>query len=153
MGRGELARKHLDRRLARLRPVGELARPPRGWLRAIRDALGMTAEQLAGRLGVSAPRVLAMEKAEQRDAVTLATLDRAAQALDCTLVYALVPNDTLDALVRARARKIASDRLARVDHTMRLEDQGMPEEELAAERDRLASELLRGSLRRLWDTP
>jgi predicted DNA-binding mobile mystery protein A len=150
--RDELARKHLDRRLARLQPVEELARPPRGWLRAIREALGMTSAQLAARLKVSQPRILAMEKAEQRGAITLDTLERAAQALDCTLVYALVPNGSLDGLVRERASKIAAERLARLDHSMRLEDQGVPAETLDAERERLAEELLRHP-RRLWDRP
>jgi predicted DNA-binding mobile mystery protein A len=148
--RDELARRHLDRRLARLQPLDELARPPLGWLRAIREAIGMTAAQLASRLKVSQPRVLAMEKAEQRGAITLATLERAAEALGCTLVYALVPNGSLDGLVREQARKIAADRLAHVDHSMRLEDQGLPAATLDAERDRLIEELLRHP-RRLWD--
>jgi predicted DNA-binding mobile mystery protein A len=109
----ELARKHLDQRLARLQPVGELARPPRGWLRAIRDSLGMTAAQLAARLKVSQPRIVEMEKAEQRGAITLDTLERATRALDCTLVYALVPNGSLDGLVRKQARKVADEAISR----------------------------------------
>ena len=91
MERSDLARKNLDRRLTGLRPAVFLARPPRGWLRAIREALGMTTGQMAKRLGVSQPRVIALEKDEQRGAVTLETLRRAAEALDCTLVYALAP--------------------------------------------------------------
>jgi predicted DNA-binding mobile mystery protein A len=148
--RDELARKHLDRRLARLQPIEELARPPRGWLRAIREAIGMTAAQLASRLQVSQPRVLAMEKAEQRGAITLATLERAAEALGCTLVYALVPNGSLDELVRERARRVAAGQLAHIDHSMRLEDQGVSAATLESERDRLTEELLQHP-RRLWD--
>jgi predicted DNA-binding mobile mystery protein A len=150
---GELARKHLDRRLARLQPTTEFARPPRGWIRAIRDALGMTAAQLARRLGVSQPRVIAMEKAEQRGAITLTSLSNAAEALDCTLVYAMVPNRTLDAVVRERAIDVATEHLARIDHSMRLENQGLEAEDLLAERKRLTAELLRGNLHRLWDKP
>ena len=152
MERDELARRHLDRRLARLQPIDELARPQRGWLRAIRDAIGMTSAQLAARLKVSQPRIVEMEKAEQRGAITLATLERAAEALGCTLVYALVPNGSLDDLVRERARKVASGRIARIDHSMRLEDQGVSAETLEAERERLAEDLLRHP-RRLWDEP
>src|SRR4051794_24673568 len=99
----DLARKHLDRRLAGLQPATEFARPPRGWIRAVREAVGMTAKQLAHKLGVSQPRVIAMENAEQRGAITLNSLNRVAEAFDCTLVYALVPNRTLDAFVRERA--------------------------------------------------
>ena len=151
MDRTAPARSHLDRRLARLRPVEELARPPRGWIRAVRDALGMSAAQMSHRLGVSQPRVLAMEKAEERGAITLATLERAAQALGCTLVYALVPNIPLEEMVWQRARKLAAERLAHVDHSMRLEDQGVGAETLDAARERLAGELLGQNVRRLWD--
>jgi predicted DNA-binding mobile mystery protein A len=148
--RAALARKQLDRKLARWQPVGELARPPRGWLRAIREALGMTGAQLAARLKVSQPRVVEMENAEQRGAITLETLERAAQALGCTLVYALVPNGSLDGMVRERARKVAAELVSRVDHSMWLEDQGVPAETLEEEREWLAEDLLRHP-RRLWD--
>ena len=113
----------------------------------------MTAAQMAARLGVSQPRILALEKDEARGAVTLETLSRAAQALDCTLTYVIVPNQPLDEMVQKRAEKVAAARIASVDHTMRLENQGLSGKELQAERERLARELLRGNLRRLWDKP
>jgi predicted DNA-binding mobile mystery protein A len=147
----DIARKHLDNRLKRLKPVDEFVRPPRGWIRAIREAIGMTADQLASRLGVSQPRIIAIEKAEQHGAITMNTLSRAAEALDCTLVYALVPNSMLETQVRDRATQLAAEQLARVDHTMRLEDQEVGTEDLADERARLVAELLRGNLHRLWD--
>lgn len=153
MIRWDLARKNLDRRFAALPPPGQWARPPKGWIRAIRDALGMTAAQMAARLSVSAPRILALEKDETRGAVTLDTLARAARSLDCTLVYALVPNRPLEEMVRKRAETVAAERIESVSHTMRLENQGLPPKELQAERERLAAELLRGNLRRLWDEP
>ena len=153
MARNDLARKNLDRRIAMLRPADQWARPPKGWLRAIRDAIGMTSTQMAARLRVSQPRILALEKDEVRGAVTLETLGRAARALDCTLVYALVPNRPLEATVLKRAEEVAAERIASVDHTMRLENQGLSPKELQAERERLATELVRGNLRRLWDEP
>jgi predicted DNA-binding mobile mystery protein A len=153
MIRRDLARKNLDRRFAKLKPADQWARPPKGWLRAIRDAVGMTAAQMAARLGVSQPRILALEKDEVRGGVTLDMLSRAAQALDCTLVYALVPNQPLEEMVQKRAEKAAAERIVSVDHTMRLEHQGLSREELQAERERLAAELLRGNPRRLWDEP
>ena len=153
MIRHDLARKNLDRRFAELMPPDQWTRPPKGWLRAIRDAIGMTTAQMATRLGVSQPRIIALEQDEARGAVTLDTLNRAAQALDCTLVYALVPNQTLEQMVRKRADKIAAARIASVDHTMRLESQGLSQKDLQAERERLAIELLHGNLRRIWDEP
>lgn len=146
-----LARKNLDRQLSPLQGGNAPVRPPRGWIRAIRDALGMTSVQLAARMGVSQPRVTDIERREGQDAVTLSTLRKAAEALDCTLVYALVPNGSLDEVLRERAGRVADDRLGRVHHTMRLEDQAMGADDLASERERLIDELLRGDTRRLWD--
>jgi predicted DNA-binding mobile mystery protein A len=144
-----LARKNLDRRLSAFRGV-EMARPPRGWIRAIREALGLNATQLAARLGVKPPRISALEKAEVTGVASLNTLREAAEALGCTLVYAIVPETSLDHLVRAQAAKRAEEELRRVHHTMRLENQALGSSELAAERQRLIDELLAGSLRRLW---
>jgi predicted DNA-binding mobile mystery protein A len=89
------ARHRLDERLSPLRPVDRYAVPPKGWVRAIRDALGMTGVQLAKRLGISPQSADAMERSEASGAIKLETLRRAAEALDCTLVYALVPNKSL----------------------------------------------------------
>jgi hypothetical protein len=41
----KLARRHLATILERLTAVRDIQRPPKGWIRAIRDALGMSAEQ------------------------------------------------------------------------------------------------------------
>ena len=38
--------RHLDQRFRTLRPLAATQRPPKGWVRAIRDALGMTTAQL-----------------------------------------------------------------------------------------------------------
>ncbi len=92
-------------------------------MRAIRDALGMSGVQLAARLSVRPQSVDALEKSEIAGTVRLATLRKAAEAMECTLVYALVPKGTLEEVVAARARAIALRDLSQVDHTMRLEDQ------------------------------
>ena len=123
----ERARRHLDRRLSGLDRGDRLATPPKGWLRAIRNALGMSGGQLARRMGVRAQTIDAMEKSEAAGTIRLETLRRAAEALDCTLVYAIVPKTSLDDTVRTRARKIALRNLQRVAHTMMLEGQGTGE--------------------------
>src|SRR4051812_24912152 len=101
------ARERLDERLAPLKPADRFRAPPKGWVRAIRDALGMTGVQFARRLRVRPPSVASLEVSEASGAIQLNTLRRAAEALDCTLVYALVPNDSLEGAIRTRARKIA----------------------------------------------
>jgi predicted DNA-binding mobile mystery protein A len=148
-----LARKRLEQRLAPLRQAEGLSRPPRGWVRAIRDALGMTTAQLAERIGAAQPRITRIEQAEIEDALTLKTLRQAAEGLNCTLVYALVPNQPLDQMLRQRAGEIADRQLARVHHTMKLENQALSARDLRAERERLVDDLLAGNLRRLWDSP
>lgn len=148
-----LARRNLERRLAPLRKTNDLVRPPRGWIKAIREALGMTTAQLAERIHLSQPRVPQLEKAEIEDSLTLKTLRQAAEGLDCTLVYALVPNRALDEMLRERAQTVADRQLARTHHTMKLENQALGSRELKTERERLVGELLRGDPRRLWDEP
>lgn len=148
-----LARKHLERRLAPLRQAPGLARPARGWVKALREALGMTAAQLGGRIGVSQSRIARIEKDEAEDSVTLATLRRVAEGMDCTLVYALVPNRSLDEVLRERARAAAEVQLTRTHHHMRLENQPVDRRDLDEERERLAAEILAGDPRRLWDNP
>lgn len=118
------ARQRLDERLSAIKPIDRFRPPPKGWIRAIRDALGMSGVQLAARLGVRPQTVETIEKSEASGSVQLSTLRRAADALDCTLVYALVPKNSLEELVNRRARKIALRDLKRVAHTMELEAQG-----------------------------
>lgn len=143
--------RHLDQRFATLRPFAKSQRPPKGWLRAIRDALGMTTSQFAKRLGVSQPRVIVLEKSEVSGSVTLHTLQRAAEALGCRLVYALVPEKPLAQVVRERAEDIANRRSSSVEHTMRLEDQAVPDKGAARElRKQVIEDLLRRPAR-LWD--
>lgn len=148
-----LARRNLDQRLAPLRNNGGLVRPPHGWVRAIREALGMTTTQLARRLGVSPSRAVRLQQDEAEDAITLRKLRETAAALDCTLVYALVPNQPLDDMILARAKKLADASLDRVAHSMALEDQSLDRSRMASERDRLVAKLLASAPKRLWDEP
>ncbi len=85
------AREQLDRSLAKLKPLADTLRPVHGWLRAIRSGLGLTGVEAARRLGVQPPRVVEMEKNEITGAITLKVLERAAEAMGCKLVYALIP--------------------------------------------------------------
>ena len=146
------AARALDLRLSLVRSSG-IARPPRGWLRAIRDALGLTTKQFAKRLGVSQPRVVALEQGEVDETVTLASLRRAAEAMDCQLVYAMVPNRPLVEMLRARAEAKADEQIAGVNHTMRLENQALTAGDQRRQREILIDQLLRGNLSRLWDEP
>lgn len=125
-------------------------RPREGWLRTLRLALGMSTGQLAQRLSVRQPRALQLEKGEVQETITLASLRKAADALGCDLIYALVPRQRLEDTVRGRADTVARQELQRVSHSMALENQrpgpAVEEQQLKALRD----DLLAGSWQRLW---
>jgi predicted DNA-binding mobile mystery protein A len=147
---GPTIRRHLDNRLAQLPDARMFAKPPTGWIRAIRQALGMSATDLAARMGLSKARVLAIEKSEAVGVLNLDTLHRAAEALDCTLVYALIPRKPLDQTVRERALEVAAEHLSAVDHTMRLEDQGVGGQAAQRQLHEVAGDIVRRSPRSLW---
>lgn len=129
-----------------------LSSPPGGgWVRAIREALGMTQMHLAGRLGISRQSVQGLERAEANRRITLDSLDRLAKAMDCRLVYALVPERGSVEDVRSRRAEALADMLLKsTEHSMKLESQGVPARESRRQRKILVDSLLRGSSRRLW---
>lgn len=142
------SRSALDLRFDEMRPIARFAPPVRGWIKAVRQAIGMSSSQLARRLGVKQPTITEMEQSEMRGTIQLATLRRAAEALDCTLVYVLIPNKPLKTIVRDRAQKLARRRLEAVDHTMLLEDQKVSGNDVEARVDELAEDI---DPRALWD--
>jgi len=145
--------KQLSRRFEELAPFSQMSPPAQGWIRAIRETLGMTTRQLAKRLGMQQPSLSELEKSEAAGNITVKSLERAAEALGCRLVYALVPIKPLTETIEERALQLARRKLAAVQQTMRLEDQEVhgKTEQKDAER-RLVDELLRRPAR-LWDEP
>lgn len=145
------ARRQLDRRLGSFIDPNALKPPPRGWVKAIREALGITAAQLGQRLGVTQERALAIEKAEVGGAITLDSLQRAAQALGCRLVYALVPEKPFDEMVKDRAFVLASQRLKSTGHNMALEAQSVDAADEREQLQRLTRQLMERGGSALWD--
>lgn len=123
-----LARKQLDKTLQPFRVLGETGSPRRGWVCAVRKALGMSARQLGARLGVTQQRVAQIEKQEMTGGLTIKALRKVAEGLDCRFVYGFVPNGSLEEIVTRQARRVAERRLARAAQTMSLEDQGLSKE-------------------------
>ena len=114
----------LERSLAPFLPANDSPRPQKGWLRAIREATGVTVGEMAKRLGKVPSLALYLEKSEAEYRITLGSLRAAADALGCELVYALVPkNGSIQELAEQRARSQASENVLAVEHTMALEDQ------------------------------
>ncbi len=142
------SRTRLDERFIDMRPASRFEPPVRGWIKAIREGLGMSSAQLAARLKIKQPSVVGLEQSEVKGTMELATLRRVAEALNCTLVYALVPKEPLDTMVRERARALARRRLAPVEHSMQLEDQRVSAKESEAQLDELVRAM---NPSRLWD--
>jgi predicted DNA-binding mobile mystery protein A len=124
--------------------------PHGGWLRAIREALGMSAAQLARRMGVSQQSIAKLERNEATSKITLESLERVAHALGCRVTYAIVPEKPLAKMRRERALVLADSLIKPVAHSMKLEGQSVSEKETRRQRKELAEEFLRGSPRKLW---
>jgi len=146
----DLKQRQLDAGLARWRSVELPMRPPSGWIKAIREALGMPAAHLAKRLGLVPSTVLRLETSEADDTITLSSLRRVAEALGCELQYALVPKQTLAQTIEAQANKVARERMATVAHSMALEAQASSDDAVNTQVEEIAESLLRGSRRELW---
>src|ERR1039457_4549533 len=132
--------KQLDRALEPYLAARKELRPPKGWIRAIRQALGISAGELARRLGTSRQLPLQLEKGEAEDRITLKSLRAVANALDCDLVYALVPRaGSMQELIENRVRAEAKKQVLGVEHSMALENQavGRIDEAVEAETHRL----------------
>jgi predicted DNA-binding mobile mystery protein A len=149
--KSNLKRHQLDDAL-RVYPTAKSATPPRsGWIRSIREALGMTQSQLGAKLGISRQSVQDFEKAEVDRRITLDSLDRLARAMGCRLVYALMPETgSLDDLRTRRAEAIADAMLKPTTHSMKLEHQGVSKRTRQRQRKELVDTLLTGSARKLW---
>lgn len=144
-----LVLRQLDETLGQWRALPH-TRPTGGWLRAVRQALGMTTRQLAKLVGVTQAAVVDVERTEAKGDVTLATLQRYAAALDCELSYVLIPRRPLQETIEERADRIARDEVSRVRHSMALEDQLTSKNHLEREVAELRNKLLGGKRSRLW---
>ena len=149
--RKRTAIQQLDTTLKRFRPLLDTRMPQKGWIRAIRDALGMNGRQLADRLNVTRQRVDQIENDELKGSATIRSMRRIAECLDCAFVYAFVPRISLQQIVRDQAVKIAKERLARASVTMGLEDQGLNAKENARVLAEMVEDLVDTMPSNMWD--
>ena len=147
----KLAREQLDETLRKFDSLKKTAIPPKGWIRAIRNTLGMTGEQLGKRLGVNQQRIARLERDEKLGKVTLNTMKSTAEALNCVFVYGIVPKDSLEQTVRNQAEKAAKNRMSRSNQMMRLEKQELSQEEKTNALKYLIEEITETMPKSLWD--
>lgn len=144
-------RRIMDKKLQNWLPLRIEKSPQVGWLKAVRGALGISSRQLAQIVGVDMSAVIRLEEREPNGKVTLEMLNRAAKAMNCKLIYAIVPQDehnSLESIVDVRSKKAAKDLLQKVEHSMRLEDQASPNSK--SELDKLAQSLKEKMDPRIW---
>lgn len=140
----------LDEQLKSWDAVKQQPKPQKGWVNLIRTALGLSSRQLAKRMAVNQARIIQIESAEQNESTTLKTLTKAAEAMGCKLVYALIPHTTLADVLEEQAKKIAKQRLDRVSHSMGLEAQKVAADKEQEQLEELVKELLENPPKKLW---
>ena len=146
-----LTLSQLDRSVAPFRKAGTASTPRGGWIRAIREAIGMTSEQLGKRLGITRQAINDAERREGSGYMTLVQLRRFAAALECELVYVIVPRNSLEEVVERRAEAIAKAEVAKAAHSMALEAQGTDAARVPARVEQVKRQLLAQRWSRLWD--
>jgi predicted DNA-binding mobile mystery protein A len=146
-----LVREQLDQTLKRFEALKATSVPAKGWIRAVRDALGMSGKQLAKRMGVNQQRIARMERDERPGKITVKTLQAAAEAMDCVFVYALVPRESLEQTIRGQARKLAKKQFAYSNQLMRLENQELSDAEKETVFKNLIEEIVWTMPKPLWE--
>lgn len=138
--------RSLSTKMGNLAKLRNVVSGKQGWISSVRQALGMTARQLAGRLGLSQPRVAKMEINE--DNLKISTMKKIAEGLDCEFVYGFVPKTSLQDTIDRQARKKASDVLSKVNANMALEDQLAQDPHIMVD---LANEMIAKNIKQIWD--
>ena len=117
-------RKQLDRKLREYVDLRDTSVPSGGWIFQVRSSLGMSSEALGNRMGISKSAAAKLERSEAKQTISLKSLQNAAQALNCELVYALRPKVSLEEILRSQAEVVARRIVQNVQKTMGLEEQG-----------------------------
>ena len=147
----KLIREQLDQKLLSISGLKKDSIPVGGWVKAIRTSLGMNTRQMAERLGVRKQRISKIEKDEISGNLTIETLRKAAQALDCVFVYALVPKASLEETVQNKAKAIVVKRMERLEQSMFLESQSLEKEQQKKATSDAVDKLLRQAPSSIWE--
>ncbi|MCK5580708.1 MAG: mobile mystery protein A [Candidatus Omnitrophica bacterium] len=146
----KLIREQLDKKLNVLKNFGGYI-PQQGWIKTIREVLGLSTSQLGKKVGIDQSRISRLENAEKTGNLKLSSLQKIAQGLNMKFVYGFVPEDTLESMVKDQAKRIALKRMKILDNTMRLEKQALSEEEKKKALDDMMEKILIDNLKGLWD--
>jgi len=124
MGNKSLQIQQLNGKMLAFASLQKVVPPPTGWIKALRNAIGMSMLQLGNRLSITKQSVQDMESREKDGSISIKALREAARALDMQLIYGFVPNDgSLEALIDRKAKELATQIVMRTNNSMKLEDQ------------------------------
>ena len=147
----QLKRRQIDEVLDTARSLQHLLMTRSGWIHEIRTAIGMTGAQLARRMHVSPAAVAQFEKREREGTITLESLRKCAHALDCELIYVVLPRTSLTQMVDQRMQAHARHSVESVDRTMGLEGQATRTRYKREQLARLVAEYRETPPRDLWN--
>lgn len=147
----KVVREQLDKRLTFLRDFALYGIPQQGWIKTIREALGLSTKQLGKKTGLDQSRISRLENAEKDGNLKLSSLRKIAEGLNMKFIYGFVPEATLQQTVRVQAKKIALKRLAQLSDTMRLEKQGLSREEQEKALEDMIEKILIDQPKNFWD--
>lgn len=152
MGKQSLYLQQLSSKMQAFSALQKITPPATGWLKAVRTALGMSAQQLGEKLSITRQGVQDIEKREKDGSVTIKSLREAANALDMKLVYGFVPEDgSLDTLIDRKAKELATQIVLRTSNTMKLEDQENTRERIEKAIEERAAEIKNEMPKALWN--
>ena len=144
--------QQLNNKMQSFKSLQKIAMPPTGWVKAVRLAIGMSAQQLANKLSMSRQGVQDIETREKEGSITIRSLREIANALDMQLVYGFIPNDeNLEALIDRKAKELATEIVKRTSASMTLEDQENSKERIENAIKERAELIKREMPKTLWD--
>lgn len=144
-----LRRKQLDSFFKGLKSFS-LLRPQKGWIKEVREALGMSMPDLASRMGTIKQRISRIEKDELTGKVTIASIEKAAHAMDCDFVYFLVPRTSLEKTIDLQAHKVAEEMINDINNSMKLEDQSLSAKNKKDAVETLKKKILSENFNTIW---
>jgi predicted DNA-binding mobile mystery protein A len=152
MKNNKLQFQQLNEKMDLLNGMQHVIVPPIGWIKAIRNGIGMSMEQLGKKLSITKQGVMDIEKREKEGAITIKSMQEIAKAIDMQFVYGFVPNEgDLEQMIETRALEMATKIVERTSTTMKLEDQANSKERIENAIKERASEIINKTPKILWD--
>lgn len=152
MRNNKLQFQQMNEKILQLSGLQRVILPPIGWIKAIRNGIGMSMEQLGKKLSITKQGVLDIEKREKEGAITIKSMQEIAKAMDMQFVYGFVPNaGSLEQMIEMRALEMATKIVERTSNTMKLEDQVNSKERIEKAIKERAAEIINKTPKILWD--